>query len=532
MSSISGKINKDFYLRVGSARDFKNRKDYWLYRALEMLPGILMWSTFLGVVAASLFFPFFAAIFIVLFDLYWLLKAVYFSLHLRTSFKKMREYSVIDWLNKLDGLNLSGHELGVRDWRKDMWHLVIIPYYKEGEDVIRNTIIGLLNTHYSKDRFIVVLSGEERSGDKGKEIGQTVAQEFGSRFGKFFLTFHPDKAGEVAGKGANETWAALQVKEKIIDPLKIPYENIIVSVFDADTVPAVNYFSRLTYVYLTTDKPLRKSYQPIPLFVNNIWEAPALARVIAFSSTFWHMMNQVRPERLTSFSSQSFPFKALVDLGFWQTNVVSEDSRIFWQGVLGFDGDWQVEPLLVPVSMDANVAESFWATMKNLYLQQRRWAYGSENIPYFLYGFLKNKNISRRMKFYWVFNILESFWSWATNSIIIFLMGWLPLLLGGKEFDVTILAYNTPRFTRVILTLAMFGIVSSVYLSLLLLPPRPVVYGRHKYLYMVAQWALIPLTLIFFGSIPAIDAETRLMFGKYLGFWPTPKIRKGVQKNF
>ena len=242
-------------------------------------------------------------------------------------------------------------------------------------------------------------------------------------------------------------------------------------------------------------------------------------------------MNQMRPERLTSFSSHALPFSALVEFGFWQTNVVSEDSRVFWQGFLAFDGDWRTEPLFIPVSMDANVAESFWQTMKNLYLQQRRWAYGCENIPYFLFGFLKNKKIKARTKIYWAFHILESFWSWATNSFLIFLLGWLPLVLGGSHFGTTVLAYNTPRLTRIILTCAMLGIIISLYLSILLLPTRPIRFGRHKYVYMAVQWVMIPITLIFLGSLPAIEAETRLMLGKYLGFWPTPKIRKGIQKE-
>jgi hypothetical protein len=60
-------------------------------------------------------------------------------------------------------------------------------------------------------------------------------------------------------------------------------------------------------------------------------------------------------------------------------------------------------------------------------------------------------------------------------------------------------------------------------ISTLLLPPRPKGYGRRKSLEMVTQWILIPITAILFSSFPAIDAQTRLMFGKYLTFRVTKK---------
>lgn len=517
-----------FYLKVGSAKDLRGR-ERMLYRLFEIFPGGLVWFTFIAVGFGSVFFPLSTVIFIILFDLYWFLKTVYLTWHLRASFKKMREYLQIDWMKKLDGLNLKNNPLGIHNWRSDLWHLVILPFYKEDYEILEDSFRGILAADYPKEKIMVVLSGERRRGKETENIGVRAQKEFGGRFGKFLFTIHQDQPEELAGKGANETWAAREARKKIIDGDSIPYEKIIASVFDVDTVPSSGYFARLTYAYLTAPRPLRTSFQPVPFFINNIWEAGAISRVMAFSSTFWHLMNQMRPERLVSFSSHAFSFKSLVEMDFWQTNVVSEDSRIFWQGILAFDGDWRVEPLLIPVSMDANVAETFWQTMKNVYLQQRRWAYGVADYPYVLYGFLKNKKIPRRTKLYWILHQFESWWSWPTNSLMLFIMGWLPLFFGGRFFATTVIAHNVPRLTSWIMTFAMFGIITSIYLTIKLLPPRPLSVGHHKYLFMVLQWVMVPVTLVF-SSIPAIEAETRLMLGKYLGFWPTPKVRKGIQK--
>jgi hypothetical protein len=282
-------------------------------------------------------------------------------------------------------------------------------------------------------------------------------------------------------------------------------------------------------VFLTTERdPLRAIYQPIPFLTNNIHEAPALARVVAFSMTFWQMMQQSRPERLTSFSSQSIPFQTLLDIGFWNRDIVSEDSRVFWQGYLRYHGDFRVEPLFYPISMDANVAPTFWGTMKNIYKQQRRWAWGAENIPYMLEGFRHDPEIPKAKKRYWIFNTIEGFHSWATNSLMIFALGWLPLWLGGRNFGASLLAYNLPHITRWIVTLSMLGIVTSAILAIILLPKKEGGLKPMDYFTYFIQWVLMPITLIIFGAFPAVEAQTRLAIGgKYrLGFWVTPKSRK------
>ena len=141
-------------------------------------------------------------------------------------------------------------------------------------------------------------------------------------------------------------------------------------------------------------------------------------------------------------------------------------------------------------------------------------------------AFWKNSKIPFWDRLRHGFKLLEGHWSWATAPFMIFLLGWLPLILGGNEFSQTIISYNLPRIVSWILTISMLGVVSSAYLSILLLPPKPPQYGRFKYLFFVLQWLLLPLIMIFLSALPALDAQTRWIFGKYLGFWPTEKVRK------
>lgn len=519
-------LAKDGCLKIGKASDFKDLKDKIIYRLFEILPGAASWFILFFVVFFSWRKPVWVAVFIICFDLYWLFRTAYFSLHLRGGYRKMKESQEIDWLKKLDELDMTFVGIDIEDWR-DIYHLVILPMYKEPLEIVRESLKSLENVDWPKDKMIIVLGCEERA---KKEIKDRVAQlekEFSNRFFKFLITWHPSNLpGEIAGHGSNDAWATRKVKELIIDPLKIPYTNVIVSFFDADTFVFPKYFSCLAWHYLTAKEPTRSSYQPIPLYVNNIWQAPPFSRVFAFSSTFWHTMNQERPEKLITFSSHSMSFSALVDVGFKQTNVVSDDSRIFWQCFLKYDGDYKVTPLYYPVSMDANSAKNIFKTAFNIYKQQRRWAYGVAEIPYFLFGFLKNKKIPAVKKISLGFELIEGHLSWAVASILIFCLGWLPLLFGGAEFSQTMISYNLPRLTSWILTISMTGLIISAYVSLVLLPPKPEKDRRFRYLMFAFSWILVPIITVFFTSLPALDAQTRLMLGRYMGFWPTEKSRK------
>ena len=97
----------------------------------------------------------------------------------------------------------------------------MIPAYTESVEILRETIKAVARSDYDKERLIVVLGMEERAHDS-RERAEILEREFKDTFFRFETTFHPNNiAREVAGKGANETFATKQVKEHVIDELKI-----------------------------------------------------------------------------------------------------------------------------------------------------------------------------------------------------------------------------------------------------------------------------------------------------------------------
>ncbi len=486
-------------------------------KVYEIIPGVIAWVTLLGLVFLSWKLPQVVVIFILLYDLYWLLKLFYLFLHLRFAFSKMRKNLRIDFLKKLDEENL--------DWKK-VYHLVIVPMYREPYEVVYESISSLSKSNYPKDKILVLLACEERGGDQDKETAGRIEENFKPVFGGFCKTFHPaGLPGEMPGKGSNEAWAIKHALPELVDKRSIPYEDVLVSVFDSDTRTAPDYFGILTYSFLKAPHPLRSSYQPIPLFTNNLKDTKFFARLVGFSSSFWHLMQSSRPEQLVTFSSHSLPLRALSDVGFWETDLVSEDARIFFQCLNHYNGNWRTVPLLYPVYMDAVSGKNFFEAMKNLYKQQRRWAWGAENFVYLARDLKKNSGVPKKVKRFWLWTQLDGFYSWSTSSFIIFLFGVLPNVLGNEHFKSSLLSYNLPRMTGIILNLSTIGIIVSAVLSIILMAPRIEGFKKRYYFYYLLEWALMPIVFIIFGAIPALDAQTRLMIGgkARLGYWRTPK---------
>lgn len=502
----------DFH--VGRATDLTGKKRLF-YRFLEILPGLVSWLTLIGVVLLSIYKPFIAAYFVIAFALYWVLKTAFLSYHLRYNWKRLRCHLDFNWKEIISKYNYD-----------HIYHVVVLPFYKEPESVVDASLESLTKANYDHKKIIILLSGEESGGEETARICEVMKAKYADKFGFFKTVIHPvGLPGDMAGKGSNSAYAIEELRKDILDPNNIKYTNTLVSIFDIDTVLYPDYFNCLVWHFLNAKRPLKSSYQPVPIFNNNIWDAPAISRVVAMSSTFWEMVQQERPERMATFSSHSVSFQALYEVGYWQRNMISEDSRIFWNLLMANDGEYDVIPLSYPVSMDANAAPSFWKTLVQIYKQHRRWTYGVENLCYILYHFTQNKKISLRKKITIAFQQAEGYWSLVTNPIMLFILGWAPIYLGGHDFHQSVLSFSLPIVVETLLILAMIGLVVSSMISLTLIPERPKHRSRFHYVVMAVQWIMIPATMIIFSAIPGLDAQTRLMFGQYMGFWVTPKTR-------
>lgn len=531
------------------------RHKYW--RALEIVPGVLSWSALIIPIILSIYYPALVASFLIAYTVFWLFRSWKLSFNMFRAHRIIKKARQTNWnqLLKFFGdptkiepalikLSKKKHNCLTCDYLKDMvskiealkkenkyihpddlYQAVIFVTYKESLDLLRESIKSYATASFDSKKIIFVFGAEERDKENALECYEILKKEFGASFHSFLLAMHPaDIPGEIKGKSANATWAA-KVLQKELDKQNIPYENVILSNFDADTVAETDYFSELAFKYLITPDRTKKTFQPTHMFHNNIWDVPTMVRMVSLSCTFFRMAESMDREKYKSFSSRSMGFQTAVDTDFWDPSVIPEDSRQYWTAYIRSNGDHELISVCTPVYMDAVLDKDYLSTFKSQYTQLRRWAWGVCDFPFIVINLIANKKISWPTKIKNIFESIENSFFWATGPLIITFTGWIPGLL-NEHFPTSVIAYNLPHVTSFILTISGIGIVMCAIISLVIVPHRKD--GRHKfgYISLIFQWFLIPIVSIFLSAIPALDAQTRLMFGWRLEYKVTVKERK------
>lgn len=424
-----------------------------------------------------------------------------------------------DFSKKLEALDLSDPLIADP---KEFYHVIIFATFREEMVTLNPSVESVVEASWPSERKIILLAGEERDKERLYKNYDELKSKYGGKLFDFLVSEHPDGiAGEVRGKGAGCHFAGEQLSKYIADK-GLDESKVIVTIADADTRFQKQYFNALAYEFAINPNRHRRSYQPIPLFSNNIWHAHIVSRLTAWGSSFWQMIEASRPWRLVNFSTHSYSLKMLREMDYWFVNVVNEDSGQFWRAYFAFKGDHRVEPIYLPVHMDAVFADDLQTTLKNQYLQKRRWAYGIEHFPYIVTSAMKDKEIPLGDKCWRIFRLIFDSYNWSTASFYLALVGWLPLIF-SESYRYTVLAVNMPYLTKLLLPMAWIFTAIAAYISIDFMPPRPDSVKKTKNIEMILQWFVIPVTAVIWGSVPAFEAQTRFMLGKYLTFWVTPK---------
>jgi len=292
------------------------------YRLFEMLPAVLSYGSLLLLVLLSLISPILAATYLLLIIVTLLVKSVGIAIHTIQGRNKLEAAQKVDWHSRLadlenpevlynqkrpkrlDSFDAYAHVDNLRLIIADpesfpkpsqIYNAVIIATYNESYDVLAPTVESVLKNTYSCKKIILTIAYEERGGEAIKSTVHRLKKEFGHHFFAFHLVEHPkDLPNEVIGKGGNITHAGRFLQKWLVEE-GIASKNVIVTTLDSDNRPYPTYFDYLTYEYIVHEDRKHLSYQPVSLFMSNIWDVPAPMRVIATGNSFWNIISSMRP---------------------------------------------------------------------------------------------------------------------------------------------------------------------------------------------------------------------------------------------
>jgi cellulose synthase/poly-beta-1,6-N-acetylglucosamine synthase-like glycosyltransferase len=461
----------------------------------------------------ALLFPVQLAYFIIFFNLYFLWKSFFLMFTAFIGSRKIKKTEEEDWMKKVKKL----------EQYKKMHHLIIIPSYTESAAKLSRTIETLKSQTFPSQQLHIYLALEKREAHV-EEKAENLVSVFSSSFGTFTYTLHPDVEGEVKGKSSNQAYAVKQAYKDLIEGGKIDINYITVSSVDADALFDQQYYANLTYQFLTSDTPHLKFWQSAVVFYNNFWDIPAFTRVITFFSSLSRVGLLIQGIRLLPHSTYTLSLKLLHEIGYWDTDVIPEDYRVFFKAFFHTKGAVSVDPIFLKTSLDSAQSQTYKASLLNKYNQERRWAWGVSDDAIYLKWWLTTPGIPFMKKTFLILFVLLDHILWPVAWFLITIAANVVVLV-NPVFSRSSLGYYLPQFSSFILTLSLVSLIAMLYIDYTI--HRFKHYKKPSLLRRILfplEFVVMPVAGFFLSALPALISHLQLFSGKRLEYKVTEKV--------
>lgn len=480
-------------------------------RFLEILPGFISWSLILFPVWGSFFIPGVVAYFILFFDMYWLYRSFSLAVSAYIASKRIRQAEREDWYGKIQKHKDVGK----------IAHVVVIPNYKEKLDKLRQSIESLANQTFPKKQLYVVLAMEKRE-EEAQKKAQILIEEFKNTFGDIFASFHPDISGETKGKSSNQAYGGKAAYARFIETGTIDINFSTISSVDADSIFDKHYFAYLSFLFLNDSRRYHKLWQSANVAYNNFWNVPAAVRVLSFFGNLWRTGLLVQRDRIITNSTYSLSFKMLHEIGYWDTDVIPEDYRIFFKAFYRLKGAARVEPIFLKTLMDAPLSTTYWRSLRNKYQQEQRWSWGVSDDPIFIKWWLTIPRVPFLRKTHLLYHVLLDHFLWPVNWFIITVAANIMPFV-NPVFSRTQLGYKLPQLAGFMLTSCLFALLTMIIIDFRSRPVNASLSKVRQFLFPM-EFILLPIVGFFLATLPALISHTKLMFGKRMEYKVTEKM--------
>lgn len=471
--------------------------------------GLGTWALVTFPIWGALLAPFVLAWAIMAFNTYWFFRSATLAVGAVVGYVRLRRAEKVDWLTR-------ARAEGNFD---RLQHLVLIPTYKESDQVLRTTLEHLLAQDFPRDRVSVVLAFEARD-TEAPERAERLLRGYRCQFGAMWALFHQSAPGEVSGKSSNLAWAGPRAR-KLIERRGAKTEDVLVTVCDADSRLHHRYLSALSYEHLVDPNRADHLYQPAILFHANMDRLPPWLRISSSAFSAWSLARLSLGPRLVLQSTYSIPLELCAAVGYWDADVIPEDSRLCFKVLLARGEPARVKPIFLPVLADAAEGATVWETILATYRQIRRWAWGASDVTYVISGLARSMCVrGRKPRWAPVLGFIEDHMSWPSHWFLITLgLNLIPLLAPPFAHSVQGVAIMGLASMVMSLSIPCFLVAITVDRMLRGMPVNPL-----EWLYELFGWVLLPVVGLMLIALPALDAHTRLLFGRQLSYQTTPKL--------
>jgi len=511
-------------------KEFVEKHDKKIHRFLEMVPGLLTWSVLLSPIWLGIVFPELLVYMIIALTVFWAYMATRHSFGMVRGYNLYKEEMSVDWLAKCQELHFPvlPEPQTIPSRLEDVRHFILIPAVNEPHEVLKPAFDSFYDQTFPKNQIVLVYTIEEKY---SKQTIETLHKLFDGRnreFADVLIYVHPAGIpGEAIGAGAaNRTWGAKHAVANLQASGK-NLRNYIFSTFDADHVLNEKFLSRLTHLYLTSDKRDYKFYQSaVALFDNNYWQVPVFMRIEATSVALGGLSEwAIKGKLKDTFAAYSSSLQTLLDADYWDVSLGVDDQIFYWRAFFKRKGDFIGIPHYIPYSADAVMGRNFADSCRSLYKQLLRWGWGVIDFPLSVKEFVKNGEVPLRLKIAWMFRHLEKR-VLLIDSVFLITFGFSILSLTNPDIKQATFAYSLPNIMSLILTITLVFFLPISIIRFKVVKPMPADWPFWRKILAVLEAPLVTINMLSFSFFPQVEAQTRMLLGKKMkDLYHTPKIR-------
>jgi hypothetical protein len=489
-------------------------------RLFEAAPGLVTWVLLLAPAWIPIIFPwpgaFVVAGGVLLFDIYWLFRSMTVVTGVYNTLSRMRRDMKTDWLqvchrDQAEGLNDPLQYI----------HLCVIPTYTEPYHVLEKTVQAIVDSNYPPDKKMVGIITRETDKPGWENVARLKAK-FGDQLRGFYHIKDPLEPGIVIGKSAAMNWGGRWMV-RVLTEEGYNLAQVLITDLDSDYRVHPEYFAWISHRHAR--EPLRDFviWQPVPLFHNNIWQVPMAVRVMSGATSQWQMFLHSRPHRLVAFSSYTCSLEFVHRVGYWDKDVIPEDSRFYWKAFFTFGKRFSVKSVYLPLYGDSPNSRDYASTHMSQYNQIKRWAWGVTDVPYVLARLFKHPEIPLVLRIRRFMNLFLNHLNWIFLPLLLMFGASVPIWV-SQDFALTDLGQSLWSWSGVLLSTTLSTVIFFLFFEMSILPPKPADWPFWKKVGVHFQYLAYPIVGLVLSVLPALEAHTRLLLGRYLEYRVTEKV--------